>query len=99
VRRPAAVRAPGWAEQPNRRLPIAHAPARPRGVSYGRSDTPQGSGAPRRDIDLGDRVERLILALRTDFGCLVIAIAFVIIMISTIVFADFLTPPASNPFV
>jgi hypothetical protein len=44
-------------------------------------------------------VERLILALRTDFGCLVIAIAFVIIMISTIVFADFLTPPASNPFV
>jgi hypothetical protein len=44
-------------------------------------------------------VERLILALRTDFGCLAIAVAFIIIMISTIVFADIITPPASNPFV
>jgi hypothetical protein len=44
-------------------------------------------------------VERLILALRTDFGCLVIAMAFVVIMISAIVFADMITPPASNPFV
>lgn len=44
-------------------------------------------------------MERLILALRSDFGCLVIALAFVVIMISAIVFADIITPPASNPFV
>ena len=44
-------------------------------------------------------VERLILALRTDFGCVVIIVAFLIIMISTIVFADIITPPSSNPFV
>jgi hypothetical protein len=44
-------------------------------------------------------VERLILALRSDYGCLVIVLAFVVIMISTIVFADIVTPPASNPFV
>jgi hypothetical protein len=44
-------------------------------------------------------VERLILALRSDYGCLVIVLAFVVIMISTIVFADIITPPASNPFV
>jgi hypothetical protein len=46
-----------------------------------------------------DTVERLILALRTDFGCLAIAVAFIVIMISTIVFADIITPPAANPFV
>ena len=44
-------------------------------------------------------MERLVLALRTDFGCLVIALAFVVIMISAIVFADIITPPSSNPFV
>ena len=44
-------------------------------------------------------MERLILALRSDYGCLVIVVAFVVIMISTIVFADIITPPASNPFV
>jgi hypothetical protein len=44
-------------------------------------------------------VERLVLAFRNDFGCLVIVIAFVIIMISAIVFADIITPPSSNPFV
>lgn len=44
-------------------------------------------------------MERLILALRSDFGCLVIALAFVAIMISAIYFADIITPPASNPFV
>ncbi|MGH7749002.1 MAG: hypothetical protein ACREQ5_30190 [Candidatus Dormibacteria bacterium] len=44
-------------------------------------------------------MERLILALRSDFGCLVIVLAFVVIMISTIVFADIVTPPAANPFV
>jgi hypothetical protein len=44
-------------------------------------------------------VERLILALRSDFGCLVIVMAFLVLMISAIVFADIITPPASNPFV
>ena len=44
-------------------------------------------------------MERLILALRSDYGCLVIVLAFVVIMISTIVFADIITPPAANPFV
>jgi hypothetical protein len=43
--------------------------------------------------------ERVVTALRQDFGCLVIVVAFVIIMISSIVFADIITPPAANPFV
>ena len=42
-------------------------------------------------------MERLIVALRTDFGCFVIIVAFIVIMISAIVFANILTPPASNP--
>jgi hypothetical protein len=42
-------------------------------------------------------VERLILALRSDFGCLCIAVAFLAIMISTIVFADIITPSPSSP--
>jgi hypothetical protein len=46
-----------------------------------------------------EMVERVILALRSDFGCLVIIVAFVIIMISTIVFANIITPPSNNPFV
>ncbi|MDQ2960277.1 MAG: hypothetical protein M3R48_04415 [Candidatus Dormibacteraeota bacterium] len=46
-----------------------------------------------------EMVERFILALRTDFGCLVIIIAFLVIMISTIVFANIITPPSANPFV
>ncbi|MBV9100721.1 MAG: hypothetical protein JOZ46_10650 [Candidatus Dormibacteraeota bacterium] len=44
-------------------------------------------------------VERLIVAIRNDFGCLVIIVAFVVIMISTIVFANIITPPSNNPFV
>ena len=42
-------------------------------------------------------MERLIVALRTDFGCFALIVAFVVIMISAIVFANILTPPASNP--
>jgi hypothetical protein len=42
-------------------------------------------------------MERLIIALRTDFGCFAIIVAFLVIMISAIVFANILTPPASNP--
>ncbi|MHB8717647.1 MAG: hypothetical protein ACYDAC_01980 [Candidatus Dormibacteria bacterium] len=44
-------------------------------------------------------MERFILALRSDFGCLVIIVAFLVIMISTIIFATVITPPSSNPFV
>ena len=44
-------------------------------------------------------IERFIRALRQDFGCFVIVVAFFVIMISSIVFADFITPPSSNPFV
>ncbi|HET9052023.1 MAG TPA: hypothetical protein VFO60_09980 [Candidatus Dormibacteraeota bacterium] len=44
-------------------------------------------------------MERLVLAIRTDFGCVAIVVGFLIIMISTIVFADVITPPANNPFV
>ena len=44
-------------------------------------------------------VERFILTLRQDFGCLVIAIAFLVIMISTILFASQLTPTVGGPFV
>lgn len=44
-------------------------------------------------------VERFLLLLRNDFGCLVVAIAFFVIMISTIVFANIITPPSQNPFV
>jgi len=44
-------------------------------------------------------VERLILALRSDYGCLVIVLAFVVIMISTIVFADIITPAPGGPVV
>ncbi|MBV8529189.1 MAG: hypothetical protein JOZ75_12815 [Candidatus Dormibacteraeota bacterium] len=44
-------------------------------------------------------VERIVLALRNDFGCLVIVVAFLVIMISTIVFANIITPPSNNPFV
>jgi hypothetical protein len=43
-------------------------------------------------------VERVILAIRNDFGCLVIIVLFLVIMISTIVFANIITPPSNNPF-
>lgn len=44
-------------------------------------------------------MERLALAIRTDFGCVAVIVVFLVLMISTIVFADIITPPASNPFV
>jgi len=44
-------------------------------------------------------LERLVLNIRADFGCVAIIAVFLIIMISTIVFADVITPPAANPFV
>jgi hypothetical protein len=42
--------------------------------------------------------ERFILAIRRDFGCLVIAVVFLVIMISTILFASEITPGVSSPF-
>jgi len=43
-------------------------------------------------------LERFIVAVRNDFGCLVIIALFLVIMISTIVFANIITPPSNNPF-
>jgi hypothetical protein len=58
-----------------------------------------GAVSPRGDVSCRpfDDMERLIIALRTDYGCFAIIVAFVVIMISAIVFANILTPPASNP--
>lgn len=53
----------------------------------------------RKPPDHVNMIERFLLALRHDFGCLVIAIAFFVIMISTIAFANIITPPSQNPFV
>jgi hypothetical protein len=47
---------------------------------------------------IGKMLERFLLAVRSDFGCLCIIVGFLIIMIGTIAFADFLTPPAATPF-
>src|SRR5260370_22094694 len=41
----------------------------------------------------------VIAAIKADFGCLLVAALFVIIMASTVIFATILTPPAHNPFV
>ena len=41
----------------------------------------------------------VLAALKADFGCLLVAVLFIIIMASTIIFATILTPPAHNPFV
>jgi hypothetical protein len=43
-------------------------------------------------------LERFILAFRSDFGCLCIIVGFLILMIASIAFADFITPPAATPF-
>ena len=44
-------------------------------------------------------LERFILSIRNDFGCFVIVVLFFVVMVSAIVFANIITPPASNPFV
>lgn len=44
-------------------------------------------------------LDSFILSIRRDFGCFAIAVAFVVLMISTIYFANIITPPSSNPFV
>jgi hypothetical protein len=46
-----------------------------------------------------DFVRGVIGAIKADFGCVLVAALFIIIMASTIVFATILTPPAHNPFV
>jgi hypothetical protein len=44
-------------------------------------------------------VRGAIEAIKADFGCLLVAVLFIVIMASTIVFATVFTPPAHNPFV
>ena len=46
-----------------------------------------------------DSVHGVLAAIKADFGCLLVAALFIIIMASTIIFATILTPPAHNPFV
>jgi hypothetical protein len=46
-----------------------------------------------------DCVRGVIAAIKADFGCLLVATLFIIIMASTVIFATILTPPAHNPFV
>jgi hypothetical protein len=46
-----------------------------------------------------DCVHGVVAAIKADFGCLLVAALFIIIMASTIIFATILTPPAHNPFV
>jgi hypothetical protein len=44
-------------------------------------------------------VRGVLEAVRADFGCLLVALLFIIIMASTIIFATVFTPPAHNAFV
>ena len=44
-------------------------------------------------------VRGAIEAIKADFGCLLVAVLFIVIMASTIIFATVFTPPAHNPFV
>jgi hypothetical protein len=44
-------------------------------------------------------VRGVVAAIKADFGCLLVAALFIIIMASTIVFATILTPPPHNAFV
>jgi hypothetical protein len=44
-------------------------------------------------------VHGVIEAIKADFGCLLVAALFIIIMASTIIFATIFTPPAHNAFV
>ena len=46
-----------------------------------------------------DSVQGVLAAIKADFGCLLVAALFIIIMASTIIFATIFTPPAHNPFV
>ncbi|HEY4871919.1 MAG TPA: hypothetical protein VIJ03_08480, partial [Candidatus Dormibacteraeota bacterium] len=46
-----------------------------------------------------DCVRGVIAAIKADFGCLLVAALFIIIMASTVIFATIITPPAHNPFV
>jgi hypothetical protein len=44
-------------------------------------------------------VHGFLEVIKADFGCLLVAMLFLIIMASTIIFATVFTPPAHNPFV
>jgi hypothetical protein len=54
---------------------------------------------PESRFAILDTVRGVIGAIKADFGCLLVAVLFIIIMASTIVFATILTPPAHNAFV
>jgi hypothetical protein len=54
---------------------------------------------PERRFAILDSVRGVIAAIKADFGCLLVAALFIIIMASTIVFATIFTPPAHNAFV
>jgi hypothetical protein len=52
-----------------------------------------------RTFDILVTVRGAMEAIKADFGCLLVAVLFIVIMASTIIFATVLTPPAHNPFV
>ncbi len=54
---------------------------------------------PESRFAILDTVRGVVAAIKADFGCLLVAVLFIIIMASTIVFATILTPPAHNAFV
>jgi hypothetical protein len=54
---------------------------------------------PLARFDILVTVRGAIEAIKADFGCLLVAVLFIVIMASTIIFATIFTPPAHNPFV
>ncbi len=74
--------------------------ARPllRDVSSARPSYASGASLGEVQPPSYQMLERFILSLRNDFGCLCIIVGFLIIMIASIAFADFITPPAATPF-
>ncbi len=41
----------------------------------------------------------IVRAVRTDFGCLLIAVVFLLLMALFVIFSDLFRPPDHNPFV
>ena len=68
-----------------------------RGSCPGIGRRPDVFGLPCFDILV--TVRGAIQAIKADFGCLLVAVLFIVIMASTVIFATILTPPAHNPFV
>ena len=74
--------------------------AGPAGRRRQHADPSYASGASLGEVQPPSyqMLERFILSLRNDFGCLCIIVGFLIVMIASIAFADFITPPAATPF-